>query len=251
MSNRVASGDVTQERLDELALGRLNPKTGKRKGGFIGSVRAMKQNQESLAIGDINEDDLIEMAYRQAWNYLKREAERKNETVDTADEEDAEYAIEQERRYREEYDWDESNANDDAGLVMLIELEVQSRRLKRELNKSGIAWKERTELLGELRNIAKDHAVLQKSLQIDRATRDNRSRTEDTMEALRTQIRLGADKVRQLREEWAEVAPECKTIEELVARAQHHSGMPAEWVLATLAAHRRLLGVDSTGVVVE
>lgn len=256
MTTRVATGEVTQQRLDELALGKLNIKTGKRKGGFIEEQRNMRQNQEKLAIGEIGEDDLIEMAYARAWTWLKREADRTGaNAVTDLDEEDAAYAAAQEARYRSDYDWDESNANDDAGLTMLIEYEVQARRLKRDLQRSNIPWKERVELLGELRQMGNTHANLQKSLQIDKATRDSRQRSEDPMEALRREIDSGARKMTELIDEWAAVAPTAATEEELRALMKHHVGLPYAWINATLSAHKRILGIttpsDSTGVAAE
>lgn len=247
MSIRNATGEVTQERLDELALGKLNPKTGRRKGGFLNNVRTMPQWRDRVAAGEWGEDDLIEQAYKQAWNWLKSQAERaESGDVSTADEADAEFARTQEERYREEYDWDDSNANDDAGLMSLITLEVETRRLKRDLQRGGIQWKEKTELLSELRNIAKDHAALQKALGIDRPTRDSRRRNEDPMEALRSQIEAGATTMRALVDEWVtrctEPSPERpETIDELRAMMKHHLGFPLAVIDATLAAHVRIL----------
>jgi hypothetical protein len=240
VSSRIANGEVTQERLDELALGKLNPKTGKRKGGFIGAVRSMKQTQEKLSIGELDEDDLIEQAYRQAWNYLKREAAQAGGDVDTFEEEDAEYARVQEARYREEYDWDDSNANDDAALTNLISLEVESRRLKRDLQRPNIPWKEKTGLLDQLRQLALTHANIQKSLQIDKATRENRRRSDDPMDALKREIQSGAEKMRALIEEWSAVAPTASNMEELRALIKHHSGLPYAWIDVTIAEVQRL-----------
>ena len=251
MSNRIAIGEVSQERLDELAMGKLNPKTGKRKGGFIANVRTMRQYADKVAAGEWGEDDLIEQAYKQAWDWLKKQAARaSDDDISTADEEDRAYREAAEERYRDAYEW--NGTNDEASLQSILALEVLMRSTTREVEKAGVSIKDRVALLGELRNIAKDHAALQKSLGIDRISRDNKSRSEDPMQALRDQIKLGADYVRKLRDEWVEVAPTVLTREELVARAQHHSGLPQDWIEALLQAYERVraVGGDSTATVV-
>lgn len=242
--------DRPQKTREELALGVIDPKTGKRKGGFIVAQRKMKQNQEAMAAGLLSEDELVEKAFRAADAYIARR-DAAGDGDDPFSDDDADYRLEQKERYEELYEW--NDANDRAALEQLLDLEVQSRAVNREFSRAHLNVKDRTSLLGELRNIAKDHAALQKALGIDRITRDSRARSEDPMQALREQIKLGADYVRQLREEWPSVAPTVKSMEELVALAQHHSGMPVEWVQATLAAHKRLLAVDgdSTAAVVE
>ena len=211
--------------------------------------RAMRQWQEWLTTGEKTEDDLIEAAFEAADKQIAKRNAKPGEDPQTYTAEDEEWRLEQEARYRKEFDWNE--ANDESALQMLLDLEQQLRALNREFSKASLNVGDRVELLKELRNIAKDHSALQKTYGIDRVSRENRSRTEDPMAALRSQITAGADYVRRLRGEWEAVAPTITSIEELVARAQHHSGLSQPWLLATLAAHRRLLGVDSTDVVVE
>lgn len=235
---------------EELALGVLNPKTGKRKGGYVNMYRAMRQWQEAIASGEKSEDDLIEAAFEYADRTIhKRGNPNDSEDVIALAEEDAEWRLEQEARYRAEYDWNDSN--DESSLQQLLSLEHHVRVLDRELARATLSIKDRVELTKELRNFTTNHADLQKKLGIDKPGRESKSRTEDPMAELRKQINAGADYVRKLREEWAEVAPEVKSIEELIARAQHHSGLPQDWIRATLAAHSRLLGLDSTDVDTE
>lgn len=231
---------------DELALGVLNPKTGKRRGGYVNMYRAQKQWQEALTSGDKSEEDLIEAAFEYADKIIdKRSGETGEQSEIALAAEDLEWRGDQEARYRIQYEW--NDANDEASLQMLLDLEMHLRSLNRALlDVRNI--KDRVELTKELRNFAKDHVDIQKKLGVDRVSRENRRRDEDPMTALREQIKLGADYVRKLREEWSSVADEVVSIDELVARAQHHSGLPQDWIQATLRAHARLLGVDSTGV---
>ena len=245
--------DKPKKSREDLALGVLNPKTGRRKGGFIEMYRAMRQWQDWLTSGEKDEDDLIEAAFAKADDFIAKRDAAPGEDPTTDYQEDIEYRAAQEERYRSLYEWNE--ANDEAALQQLLDLEVQARATNREFARAHLPVKERVALLGELRNIAKDHSTLQQKLGIDRVTRDDRARKEDPMQALQEQIKLGAAKVRQLREEWAAMAPTILTIEELIARAQHHSGLPQEWIVDTLEAHKRLLGIavpsDSTAAVVE
>lgn len=227
---------------DELALGVLNPKTGKRKGGYVNMYRAMKQWQEWLVSGEKSEDDLIEAAFEKADEVIERRSGDTGEQgVIAAAAEDIEWRAEQEARYKAEFDW--NDANDESALQFILDLEVQMRALNRELAKAKISIGDRVELTKEMRNFAKDHAGLQKSLGIDRVSRENRKRGEDPMAELKRQITQGAAYVQQLRDEWVEVAPDIKTEEELVARMQHHSGLSQEWITASLDAHKRLIGV--------
>lgn len=240
----------TPKTRDELALGVLNPKTGKRKGGFINMYRVMPNYRDKLTSGELTEDELIEIAYEKADEFINKRSEQGSDGDRIAEAAaDLDWRAEQEARYKAEYDW--NDANDESALQMLLDLEVQMRALNRELTKAKLSIGDRVELTKEMRNFAKDHAGLQKALGIDRVSRENRRRDEDPMAALKEQIQLGAAYVQQLRDEWVEVAPEIITIDELIARAQHHSGLPQEWITAMLDAHRRLLGVDSTAVVAE
>lgn len=239
-----------QKTREELALGVLDPKTGKRKGGFIVAQRKMRQNQEKIAAGIMSEDDLIEAAFRAADNYIARR-DAAGDGDDPFAEDDLEYRTAQEERYRELYEW--NGANDEAALQQLLDLEVQSRSVNRAFSQAHLNVRDRTSLLGELRNIAKDHAALQKALGIDRVTRDNRARDEDPMQALREQIKSGAAKMQALIDEAPEFAAQASSEEELKALMKHTSGLPYGWIDVWLAAHRRVLGVgrDSTVPVVE
>lgn len=234
--------DKTPKTREELALGVLNPKTNRRKGGYIEMYRSMRQWQEWLTSGEKGEDDLIEAAFAQADKMIARRDAGTSDPGRLADDiEDQEYRQAQEERYRSEYDWNSSN--DEAELQRILDLEVQSRATNREFAKASLNIKDRTALLGELRNIAKDLASLQKGLGIDRPTRDTRRRTEDPMAALHTQIESGAAKMRELVDEWVERSHEAQTIEELRALAKHHLTLPLAVIDATLDAHRRILGV--------
>ena len=233
---------------DELAIGVLNPRTGRRKGGYINMYRVMPNYRDKLVSGEMSEDELVEKAYQKADEVI---AARENSGGDPGrladDAADQEYRDAQEMRYREEYDWNSSN--DEAQLQQLLDLEVQSRATNREFAKANLNVKDRTALLGELRNIAKDHAALQKALGIDRPARDNKRRSEDPMEALQRQIESGANRMRQLIEEGPEAWKTCNTEEELVALAKHHLGFPKVIINALLREYRRILtSTDSTGV---
>lgn len=235
--------DKPRKTREELALGVLHPRTGKRKGGYIEMYRPMRQYREKMATGEMSEDDLIEMAFQSADKEIARQLAGPDQAPVTFDEEDAEYAVAQAERYRREYDWDDSNANDDAGLTMLIEYEVQSRRMKRDLLRANIPWKERVELLGELRQLGNTHVTLQKSLLMDKATRDSRTRNQDPMDALREQILDGNAKLKQLMAESEQYAAQADTLEELRALWRHSWAIPGYALLDVwLMAYDRVEG---------
>lgn len=232
---------MTTKTRDELALGVINPKTGKREKGYITMLRVMKQNREKLVSGEISEEDLLERAFTMADDEIARREARPGEDPVTLDAADAAYAAAQEERYRREYGWEESNANDDAALTNLIHFEVEIRRLKRNLDKAGIPLDEKVEALKELRLLAKAHTDLQKSLVIDRTTRDNQRRTADPMAVLKQQIEEGAALIQSYIESAPVAFAAVENEASLRMMLKHHLGLPYAIIDSLLAEHRRVL----------
>ena len=235
--------------VEDYALGAVNKKTGQRprkgEGGYLKMLMKMKQNQEKLATGEIVEEDLLRRAFEMA-----REAfEKQFAEPDVADPEnpdpngDVEYRSAQEDRYRGEYEWDSMNANDEASLNHLLDLEVQQRVLNRELARPHISVKDRTDLLAEIRNVSKDHAVIQKALGMDRATRDTKARTGDPMQVLKEQVKAGAELMQKLMDEFWAVCPTIENEAQLRYMTKHHLGLPYGIVDPLLSTHRRVLGL--------
>lgn len=236
MSNKL------QKTREELAIGVLNLKTGKRTGGFVNMYRSMRQWQEWLTSGEKGEDDLIEAAFAKADQMIdKRAAGGNGDPGRLADDiADQEYRDAQEARYRQDYDWNTSN--DEAELQRVLSLEVQFRATEREFAKANLNVKDRVALLGEIRNIAKDLASLQKSLGIDRPTRDSRKRSEDPMAALHAQIESGDAMLTAMMESFPAECATIKTLEELRAMIKMHWGVPRyDLIDPMLDAHRRIL----------
>lgn len=235
--------------VEDYALGPVNKKTGQRprkgEGGYLRMLMKMKQNQEALAAQEITEEDLLERAFEMARKQFAKQFDEPEVTEDNPDPfGDQEYRREQEERYRQEYEWDSLNANDEASLTDLLDLEVQSRILSRALNSQHLSVKDRTELLGERRNIAKDHATLQKALGMDRATRDTKARTGDPMQVLKEQIKSGAEMMQRLIDEAPKQFATAANEGELRILMKHHLGFPYAIVDATLREHRRVLGLS-------
>jgi len=230
---------------EELALGVLNPRTGKRDKGYLNMLHVMKQNREKIALGELAEEDLVERAFVMADKEIARREAGPGEDPINQDEVDSAYREEQETAYRKQYDWgdDNTNANDEASLQMILDIEIEQRRLQRQMRRVKIDWKERTELLGEMRQLATTHASLQKSLGIDRTARDQQRRTADPMAVLKEQIIAGAAQMQSLLDGWAEVAPTIQSEASLRYLSKHHAGLPYGFIDPLLKAHRRVLGL--------
>lgn len=236
---------------DDYALGAANKKTGRRKGGYLAMLKAQNQNQAKLAAGEITEDDLIQRAYELADEQIAKNMAGPDEEPQTFTEADQQYRDEQEARYREVYDWENANPNDEAQLQMLLDLEVQQRVVNREFSAAHMNVKDRTSLLGELRNIAKDHAELQKRLGFDRATRETKKAADDPMAEWQRVVVDGAAKFDELETEALTRFPEAKTLEELRALAKHTLMLDYNIIDCLLENHLRLMGLQSTSSVVE
>lgn len=234
---------------DDYALGAAD-KNGKRKGGFLAMLLAMKQNQEKLASGEISHDDLIQQAYEKADQQIAKNLAGPGEEPQTLTEADEAYRAAQEERYRVEYDWRDATPNDEALLQMLLDLEVQQRVVNREFSKANLNVKDRTSLLGELRNIAKDHAELQKRLGFDRLARESKKANDDPMQEWQRVLVSAQQEQARLHAEWPQVAESARNLEELRALAKHHLQRDYALLDPLLSAHQRLLsGSDSSAVV--
>lgn len=235
---------------DDYALG-LADKNGKRNGGFFKMLMVMRQNQEKIASGELSEEELLESAYRMADQQIAKNMAGPDEEPQTFNESDQEYRDDQEARYREAYEWNDTN--DEAALQMLLDLEVQQKVLNREFARANMSVKDRTDLLGELRNIAKDHSALQKQLGIDRVSRDSKKRTGDPMENFQNIIADGERKMLELMEEWPTVAAGINDLETLRAMAKHHLGLGMQGYQLLdplLDAHRRIIMPTASSAVV-
>jgi hypothetical protein len=237
---------------DDYALGSVDKRTGKRPkpgekgGGYLSMLYNMTQNQEKLAAGDITLDDLIQQAYEKADLQIARNMAGPDEEPTTFAEADEQYRIEQTERYRREYEWgDETRANDEAGLAHLIDIEIELRKLRRDLSAPKIAWKEKTELLDALRQLTAAHAAQQKTLDMDRATRSQKHAAGDPLDEWQRIVKDGEAKMHALAQEAQAAWAEAKSEAELRPLAKHHLGYPYAVVDALLENHRRVLGLST------
>lgn len=233
---------------DDYALGVANKQTGKRDGGFLKMLKKMANNRAKLVSGEISEDDLVVRAYEMADAQIAKNMAGPDEEPQTFSEEDAAYRAEQEDRYREAYDWSDATPNDEASLQMILDLEVQARVVNREFAVAHMNVKDRKDLLGELRNIAKDHAELQKRLGFDRPSRENKKSSDDPMQEWKRVVESAQQEQARLFSEWPEVAASVSTQEELLALAKHHLQRGYDLLVPLLDAHKRVLGTSVPSV---
>jgi len=224
-----------QEKRDDLALGKRDKHGNRPKsGGYKRMYEVMQQNKEKLLSGEIDEDDILQMAYDKAERELARRAAG-DSIKGTLTEQDLAYRASQEQRYRDLFTW--NDANDEAALNALLDLELQQRVITRDLASASLNVKDRTALTSELRNLAKDHTDIQKRLGIDALTRDTKARAEDPMQEFRAQQEAAEAYFNAMVSESSLAAAAANTVEELRALMAHHLAIPRysaidPWLLA-------------------
>lgn len=211
----------------------------------IRMYKQLPQYKLKLEIGEMTEDELRYMA--EEWADKKiHEKLRSNSDKQLNDEdiksEDAKYREKQRRNYRQEFDW--NNANDEASLDQLLDLELQIRAIRRDMEKAG-DYKSKNSYRNALTKAIAEHRNLQKDLQIDRSSREKKRTTTNVIDDW-DRIKIdAAKKIKELNEEFIEMASESKTESELRDKIKFHGVIPFEMVDAILTHHRRVLGLDT------
>lgn len=206
--------------------------------GLIPQVRARKQVAEKLASGVWGDEDVLEAAQAQACELRFGTAGAPDPKADA---DDAEYRAGQEELYRSQFGFDGSSVADEASLQQLLALQTAHRRLELDLKRSRMPYRERNELMHEMRQLTSDHSALQKTLGIDRGTRDARRRTVDPIEEHKKQVADGAAFMQSLIDSAPQAFAAAMSEGELRTLAKHHGGAPYGIVDSLLENHRRVL----------
>lgn len=208
-----------------------------------GSVRqflSMKQQKDAQAAGA--SVDELERAGAVRWWGKYMSDPPPSDAVDPAilaanDDDDEAYRQGQRDKYRALHDFGDE---DEATIEMLVAASAEHRKLERDLKRARLPYRERIEMLRELRQLAADHVDLQKSLGIDRASRTAPTQGDEWLRQYREQLLSGAEYVKSLRARGAEYAARALTVEGIVGDMGHTSGLPETWITAWLAAYDRV-----------
>ena len=209
--------------------------------GFYKQTKKMAQNQLKLAAGEISDDDLWERAYQRADEWItKRNAPK--DTRDPHEEEDLEFRQSQEESYRKDFDW--ATANDEISLQMLLDWEVESRRIMRRLNNPTISAAEKEALRDGLRNIIDSHRKLQESLGIDRKAREGKRSAENPMTDWERIKQQATAKMNQMQEDLFADLDKAGSEFDIRNAIKYRLGYPFKVVDAILSKHRVVLGLS-------
>ncbi len=191
------------------------------------------------------EEELLEMAMDYADKQMDLQLKRAQKVAVERGrilKNDDDYRRDQEALYRENYIWE--GANDESSLQHLLNLEVEIRRTKLELDQGNVDDKTKDTLRKTLANLTKEHGILQGNLGIDRLTRAKQEAATSASDDWDRIKREAKEKLVQLTEEFAERAGEANTEAELRDRMKYHFAIPFSVVDDVLANHRRVLGLS-------
>jgi hypothetical protein len=167
-------------------------------------------------------------------------AEAKRVAKQTVLESDEEFRSKQEAHYRTGYIWE--GANDESSLQHLLNLEVEMRRVKSELDEPRDD-RIKKDLRKSLTDLSTEHRTLQEKLGIDRLTRAKAESARSTVDDWDRIKREAKEKLVQLASEFDAKANQATTEAELRDRLKYHFAIPFDMVDSVLRNHRRVLGL--------
>lgn len=213
---------------------------------YFRMYKAMKQNREKLASGEIDNDDLWDMAYAKADEAIEirsRKLANDHDEKVTKVEEVQQFRAEREREYRDAYEWNTSN--DKQSLSNIIDTEVLIFQVQRDLRNLSMTLVEREKMIERHSKLTSLHADLLIKAGIDRVARDKKRETNQPFDDWLTVKRLGEDKMRTLQSVFPKALSECRTESELRDSIKYHLGFPFDGIIDPLLIHhRRILGLD-------
>lgn len=200
-----------------------------------------KQNLNPDGTLKVTEDDLQYQAYR----YMEKQFELNEKRDQLQSEvaaryslEDEEYRQQQEKRYRDDYEWNTSN--DEAALDHLIALEIQMRQINRELA-TGAADKDK--LRKSLNDTSREHRQSMAALGIDRISREKKSSSGDPMDDWERIKEEASIKKAQQKKKFLDKMPQISTEAELRDIIKYGLLWSFDVIDPLLSAHRRVLGL--------
>lgn len=212
----------------------------------IRMYKNLPQYRHKIAIGEMTADDIRFMAEEWADKKIRekiKDVDQKKLDAEAIKSDDERYREKQRRAYRQAFDW--NNANDEASLDQLLDLELQIRAIRRDMEKAS-DYKSKNSYRNALTKAIAEHRNLQKDLQIDRSSREKKRSATNVIDDW-DRIKVdAAKKIEELNSEFAEMASEVKTEAELRDRIKFHGVIPFDMVDQILINHRRVLGLDTT-----
>jgi hypothetical protein len=200
-------------------------------------AKSRKQNANAT------EDDLQLLAYQYMEKMLAREAEAgrlRSDINARFAEADEDYRQKQERKYRDDYQWNSSN--DESSLGHILDLEVQIRQINREIDEAGILDKDK--LRSRLNDTIKEHRLSMAALGIDRISREKKTQTGDPMDDWERIKKEALTKKEMHRAEFIEKAASASTEAELRDIIKYGLLLTFKEIDPLLSNHRRVLGLE-------
>ena len=207
-------------------------------------AKTRKQNLNDDGTLKVTEDDLWFQAHRYMEGQMERESKREHVRIaidERNSEDDVTYRESQERKYKQDYEWNSSN--DLADLDHLLNLEIQIRAINRELGTPGLLAVEKEKLRKTLNEAIREHRQLQSHIGIDRPAREKKVTAGDPMvdwERIKEEALL---KKQMQRQELLEKLPEIETEAELRDMLKYGTLENFGIIDPILTAHRRVLGI--------
>jgi hypothetical protein len=194
-------------------------------------------------------DSTEEEIFILASDYADKQIERREQAAHTKNkgrqqerDSDEDYRDKQERTYRRNYQW--TTANDEASLDNLLNLEVQIRRISRELDQEDDP-ENKNKLRKSLSETTKEHRTLQEKLGIDRISRSKQAAAKSTVDDWERIKQEAKKKLDDLALEFSAKASQVTSEAELRDRMKYHFAIPFAMVDDVLSNHRRVLGLDT------
>ena len=219
--------------LDELAQSSFN------------ILKNQAQNRRKLEDGDITEEDLWAQAYKRAEE--RRVEQFQQGRIDEKGnlallEKVAKFRKDQEKKYRNAYEWNTSN--DEATLNHILDTEANIYEIRLLLEPdAGKGAAERQKLMDQHSKLSDKHKDFLTAAGIDRLSREKKKATNEPFEDWMRIKRLGDEKMEKLKEDFINSARQSKDEFGLRNALKYHFGYEFEIVDAILLQHRRILGL--------
>ena len=208
-------------------------------------AKTRKQNRNPDGSLKVTEDDLQYQAHNYMQKMLDKDAAQsvlRKEHQERMNLEDEDYRLQQEEKYRSEYEWNTSN--DESSLTHLLDLEVQIRSINRDIiNSLNVADKDK--LRSRLTDTVREHRQLQHDLGIDRPAREKKVASGDPMDDWDRIKREATVKKQQQREKFLTEVQGVKTEGELRDIIKYGLLLKFDVIDTMLEHHRRVLGLST------
>lgn len=213
--------------------------------GYYKMFKVQRQNQEKLASGEMDEDDLWAMAFDLADRKIQDRIRALRGSADDRQarlEEISKFRAGQEKRYRSLFEW--NSANDETTLKNILDNECNTFEVNRSLQDPTLPFDLRDKLYDRHTRLISAHKELLAAAGIDRLTRDKKQVSAQPIDDWFKVKRAAFEKMQELKAEFGEAAAKCETEADLRDAIKYHFGFDFEGVVdVILRQHRRVLAL--------